>query len=993
MPKKRTSAIEQKKSDNSSMDTEKEHIVPVVGIGASAGGLESFEEFFRRFPIKSGVACVLVPHLDPDHVSMLSEILGRVTRMPVVEVKDQMPVVPNQVFIIPPNREMTIFHNKLHLSTPEFSHNQPMKIDLFFRSLAEELGDKAIGIILSGTGTDGTLGLRAIQGGGGVSFVQDPKTAKYDGMPLSAIRSGFATFVLPVEKMPEQVLATIKNLFDDVAVSHLIASDAIRSSERGAISRILMIIRTKTGHDFTQYKKSTIYRRVTRRMAVHLIGDINIYARFLEEHPDEIKTLFRELLINVTSFFRDPEAFVTLKDEILKNLILQKSEYESIRAWVPGCATGEEAYSIAIIIREILDEMGKDCKVQIYSTDIAEDVIVIARRGYYPLNITADVSSERLKKYFIREDSGFRVKKDIREMVIFAIQNVIKDPPFTRLDLLSCRNLLIYLESDLQAKLIHAFYYALRPGGILFLSPSESIGCCPDLFKQKNRKWKIYETTGTAISTRSMMESTLSWAGEETMKDTPVPISRIHETNMAELTRRALLQEYAPPSVVTDEKGNLLYVYGDTGKYLRPAPGQVSLSVIEMAREGLEFDLRTAIHTASIQKKPVFCKNLQVRTDGGFEDVDLEIRPVTGQDNGQGFLIISFLKTGIRESGEKPVQNRRVRKKGVKPAREEELEQELYYVKENLQATIEEMQAANEELKSTNEELQSTNEELQSTNEELETSREELQSVNEELLTVNAELQAKIEQLAWMQNDMKNLLNNTNIPTIFLDTGFCIRRFTPEAVKIYKLVSSDIKRPLSDIKSTIITDDLMEDASRVLESLVPIEKEIRTADNSWYLVRINPYRTLENVIDGIVLTFTDITRRKVAEEIANLARVYAENIVDTIKDPLIILDRDLSIISANRSFYQTFQIFPSDTIGKAITQIGNHQWDDPNLIRLLKEVLLEDKFFEGVEISHSFPDGGIRRMILNGRSIQAKDGGYNLILLAIEEDPGKNSMS
>ena len=992
MSKKRSSPNEPDANYHPSQKKRIETSIPIIGIGASAGGLEAFEQFFRAFPVDSGISFILISHLDPDHASMLTEILGRVTRMPVLEATDQMNVVPNQVYVIPPNREMTIFHNQLHLNIPDCSRTHPMKIDLFFRSLAEEQEEKAIGILLSGTGTDGTLGLRAIQGGGGVSIVQDPQTAKYDGMPLSAINSGYATHILAVEQMPDEVLAIVKNLFDKLAIPYL-SSDTARSPSPKTISRILMVIRSRTGHDFSQYKKSTIYRRIERRMAVHVIEDFNVYARYLEEHPDEIKTLFRELLINVTSFFRDPDAFAALKNEVLHDLIEKKGLYEPIRVWVPGCATGEESYSIAILIREELDEQGKDCKVQIYSTDITEDVIANARQGLYPTNIASDVSHERLEKYFVREKSGYRVKKEIREMIIFATQNVIKDPPFTKLDLLSCRNLLIYLESDLQARLIPAFHYALQPGGVLFLSPSESIGCCPDLFKPKNRKWKIYLSTGTAVSPRAVIEPDHLWARTDSVKDTSAPIVQIPDTNLIEQTKRTLLQVFVPPSVVTDEKGNLLYVHGDTGKFLRPAPGQVSLSVIEMAREGLELDLRTAIHAATVQKKPIVCKNLQVRTNGGFESVVLVVRPVSGLDAVKGGLIISFLLTDLQQSSVKSVQKQKVARKDIKPARQEELEHELQYVKENLQATIEEMQAANEELKSTNEELQSTNEELQSTNEELETSREEIQSVNEELLTVNAELQAKIEQLAGMQNDMNNFLNNTNIATIFLDTAFNIRRFTPEAMKVYKLVSSDTGRPLSDIKSLIIADDILDDARTVLESLIPLEKEIRTTDKIWYLVRIMPYRTLDNVIDGVVLTFTDITNRKEADERTVMALEYAENIINTLREPLVVMDRDLTVISASRSFYRTFQVSPSDTTGKKFTEIANNQWDIPNLISLLKDVLLENSFFEDIEISHEIQGTGTRTLKLNARAIQRRDGDSELILLSLDEMSDKQSGS
>lgn len=979
MPKKRP--ISGSKKEQSSELPEKnqdDNSLPIVGIGASAGGLEAFERFFHLIPIDSGIAFILVSHLDPDHESMLADILGRATKMPVFEAEDQMVVMPDHVYIIPPNREMAIFHRKIQLTIPDAARGQRMKIDLFFRSLAEEQGDKAIGIVLSGTGTDGTLGLRSIHGSGGLTFVQEPKTARYDGMPLSAIEGGYATYVLPIEQMPEKLITSVKNLFGAISIHTPASSEPFETDKKGAVSRILRIIRSRTGHDVSQYKKSTVHRRIARRMSVHVIEDISVYSRYLEENPDEVKILFREILINVTSFFRDTEAFDYLKIEVLPELIRQKGEYDSFRVWVPGCATGEEAYSLAIIIREILEVLEKDCNVQIYSTDIAEDVIAVARKGFYPQNIASDISPERLNRFFVRVDNGFLVKKDIREMIIFATQDVIKDPPFTKLDLVSCRNLLIYLEPELQSRLISAFHYGLKPGGILFLSSSESIGPYTDLFKLISRKWRIYQTTGMRTGGQRFMKTPL--IGTDSHPSIPAleEEPKHTDTTVVDMTRMALLQAYAPPSVLTDEVGNILYVHGDTGKFLRPAEGQATLSVIEMAREGLQFDLRTAIFAARTQKTVIICKNLQVRTNGGVETVTLEVRPITGSGTLQGNLIISFLISDTQGSHEESEQTRKTRKNQIRPDRTNELEQELLYTKENLKATIEEMQAANEE-------LQSTNEELQSTNEELETSKEEIQSVNEEIMTVNAELQAKIGQLARMQNDMKNLMSSTGIGTIFLDIDFAIRWFTPEAANLYKLVSSDVGRLLCDIKSMIVQDDLIEEAQTVLDSFIPLVKEIKTVDNLWFLVQIIPYRTLENVIDGVVLSFININSRKTAEEELIRTREYAMSIVNTIREPLLVLDHELKVVSASHSFYQIFQTSPAETEGKNLTDISNHQWNIPHLITLIQKVLPEKRSFHDVKVSHIFPDLGEKTLVLNARVIFGKSGVSDLILLAMED--------
>ncbi|MDO8292108.1 MAG: chemotaxis protein CheB [Gallionella sp.] len=972
------------------------HGFSIVGIGASAGGLEAFEQFFRKVPADSGMAFVLVSHLDPSHASILTEILQRTTIMPVVEAQDQMKVAPNSVYAIPPNRDMAIFHGALQLSVPDQPRGLRMPIDAFLRSLAEDQGERAVGIILSGTGTDGTLGLRAILGAGGVSLVQEPATAKYDGMPNSAINAGYATHVLPVEKMPEALLSDTRSLNQPTAAPATVTN---------GLNRILMQLRSATGHDFTQYKKSTIGRRIERRMAMHDIEDREVYARYLKEHPPEAQALFKELLINVTNFFRDPEAFDTLKQDILPQLFADKPDDYIFRVWVAGCATGEEAYSIAILLREFMEEAHREFKVLLYATDLDDDAIAVARAGAYPPNIAQDVHPERLRRFFVKDDTGYRVKKNIREMVVFAIQNVIKDPPFTRLDLLSCRNLMIYLEPEIQNRLIPTFHYALKPGGVLFLSPSESIANHPELFAPLNRKWKFYRATGSAASTRAVMTGGPVWTKDANTKEPDEVVKKTKEINFAELTKRALLQSFAPASVVTDVKGNLLYVHGDTGKYLRPAPGQATLNVIEMAREGLQLELRATLLLAAAgseaagsefaDKGAAFqSREISVKTNGHFQLVMLNVRPLPTQDSGEKLLLVSFqdvaqpisekLTPGLAYPGHGKPEHGNNATQASEHQRVEELERELAYTKENLQATIEEQQASNEELKSTNEELQSTNEELQSTNEELETSKEELQSVNEELVTVNAELQAKIEQLAGMQNDMKNLLDNVNVGTIFLDQHMAIRRFTRDAARVYRLVATDVGRPLIDIKSDIQDEDLLAKAQTVLDSLVPWEREVRTVGGAWYLARIQPYRTLDNVIDGVVLTFTDISQRIEDEAAIRNAKALAENIVNTVREPLIVLDGTLQVISASRSFYRIFQTTPENTVGHPLYELGDRQWDIPALRELLETILPRDQSFDGYLVEHDFPAIGHHKMLLNARRIVSNTGDTQLILLAME---------
>lgn len=834
---------------------------PIVGIGASAGGLEAFEAFFRACPADSGIGFVLVPHLDPDHVSLLTEILQRSTAMPVVEALDQVAVAPNHVYVIPPNREMSIIDRVLQLQLPEQPRGQRMPIDGFLRALAEDQAERAIGIILSGTATDGTLGLRAIFGAGGACLVQDPASARYDGMPQSAIAAGYATHVLPVEEMPALLLQITRKSAYRLGLPSVQPEQTL-----SGINQILLQLRSATGHDFSRYKKSTIARRIDRRMAQHAIDDLAVYARFLKDNPAEIQALFKELLINVTNFFRDPEAFIALKISILPSLLAAKPAGSMFRVWVAGCASGEEAYSIAMVLQELLDEAtltrAPAWDFQIFATDLDDDAIATARAGSYPPNIAQDVTPERLQQFFTKDETGFKVKKRIREKVVFAVHSVIKDPPFTKLDLLSCRNLLIYLETEQQERLVPSFHYALNPDGVLFLSNSESIANHPELFAALDRKWKFYRAKASAPRSVSLIRHDLIWTFMQPIEPAvPVAVGNLVTKGVAELSQRVLLQAFAPTSVTTDRLGNILYVHGDAGNYLRPPPGLISTKVVEMARPGLQLELQAALLAAATLSKPTLNREVTLPgDDGGSRTVSFSVRPLPGlAADGDSLLLVSFQDLSA------PAARRPRGKRGAAAAtsadalRVGELEREVAYARENLQSTIEAQQASNEELKSANEELQSTNEELQSTNEELETSKEELQSLNEEVLTVNSELNAKVEQLSGIQNDMKNLMDNIHTGTLFLDHQLAIRRYTREALKIYPLIASDIGRPLADIQSNFDSLSLLAELQVVLDTLVPKEREVRTADGKWYLARIQPYRTLDNVIEGVVLTFTEVT--------------------------------------------------------------------------------------------------------------------------------------
>jgi len=958
-----------KKTTAATLRTENTNF-PIVGIGASAGGLEAFEQFFHAMPVDCGLAFVLVPHLDPSHGSLLTEILQRATTMPVIEALNELPIEINHVYIIPPNRDMEIFHGELQLSIPIAPRGQRLPIDNFLRSLAEDQQENAIGIILSGTGTDGTQGARAIHGAGGIVLAQEPSTAKYDGMPTSVVHAGYATHSLPIEKMWPTLQADMRNV-------SLHIERAAPSKTVMGIKHILIQLRAITGHDFALYKQSTIGRRIERRMLQHNIDNIDIYARYLKENAAEARILFKELLINVTSFFRDTEAFAVLEKSILPTLCADKTDDFVFRAWVAGCSTGEEAYSIAILLREFMTKTRQEFKVQIYSTDLDEDVITVARSGFYAPNIVSDVTPDRLQRFFIKEESGYRIKKDIREMVVFATQNVIKDPPFTKLDLLSCRNLMIYLEAELQNRLIPTFHYALNPNGVLFLSPSEGIGNYTELFSALDRKWKFYQAIPSLLSTHLLTSQQATFAEQRKVKTVEKVTQPNKNINFSDTAPRLLAQFFAPASVITDARGDILYVHGDTGKYLRPALGLASLNIVEMAREGLTLELHAAIHAAATNGTFTLSREIQVKTNGGFSTVALSVRPLLDSEGIQNQLLVSFQDIAT------PKPLRKKATQAPESMRIGELERDLQLLKENYQVSIEEQQAFNEELKSTNEELQSTNEELQSTNEELETSKEELQSVNEELITVNSELQTKIEQLAEMQNDMKNLLDNVNIGIIFLDTYLKIRRFTREAGRVYRLVNTDVGRPLIDIKSVVEIDDLLDAAQQVLDSLIPYEREIHFDGNTWLLARIQPYRTLDNMIDGVVLTFTDISTR--VKTIVNQdALLLADGIVNTIREPVLVLDSNLVIVSASPSFYTLFHVKREDTVGRKIYHLGDKQWNIPALHELLEDILPHSQVVENYELKHDFPVIGQLKLQLNARRIVSDTGLLQLILLSMD---------
>jgi two-component system CheB/CheR fusion protein len=849
---------------------------PIVGIGASAGGLEAFEKFFTTMPADSGMAFVLVQHLDPTHNSMLVDIIRRYTRMQVLQVEDGMQVEPNTIYIIPPNRDMALMQRTLYLTKPEAARGLRLPIDFFFRSLADELQERAICIILSGTGTDGTLGMRAIKGEGGMAMVQSPASAKYDGMPQNALATGMIDFTLPPEEMPQQLMTYVQQEF----VPGKPRAKPALSQASGALQKVFLALRSQTGHDFSQYKPSTTMRRIERRMTVNQIERIDDYVQYLQQNPLEVDTLFREMLIGVTNFFRDPNAFDALKQKVIPRLFTNRPLRQPVRVWVPGCSTGEEAYSLAIVLREHLNSIGQNYSIQVFATDIDSHAIEKARAGVYPDSIAADVSSERLQQFFLHEGNSFRVVQTVREMVIFAVQNVIKDPPFSGIDLMSCRNLLIYMTSDLQQRVIPLFHYALNPGGFLFLGTSETPSESSRRFEVIDRRWSLFQRPTDDTTSGLPAGFTRPEQHQPTPRETQPPQSK---RSLRELGEQALLKAFAPVAVMINEQGDILYFHGKAGKYLEHASGEASLNLFHMARDGLHIVLPTMVREALKQQTATMREGIELKDAHEPQFVNVRVIPIE-----RDVLLVSFEDVPISEpdtSEEAALDSSSEQEKRIQA-----LQHELQSTREYLQTTIEELQSSNEEVQSSNEELQSSNEELQSTNEELETSKEELQSVNEELVTVNTELRNKIEQLTQANNDLKNLLVSMEVGTIFLDKQLHIRRFTPAAQQVVNVRDHDVGRPLNHLTATVVGVDLVQVAEGVLADLQMREQEVQNQEGAWFLLRARPYRTLENVVEGVVLTFADITQQKQVQADIYRQQQMHEAIFTQIDVPLFVLE-------------------------------------------------------------------------------------------------------
>ena len=961
--------------------------LPIVGLGASAGGLEALKSFFSAVHKDSGMAYVVVVHLSPDQPSAMADILSRGAQIPVEAAQDDAALEPNKAYVAPPGKDISIYQGKIQLFAPEDT-GPTFRIDPFLRSLADDQGPRAAAVILSGTGSDGALGIKEIKAKDGLVLVQVRESAAHGGMPSAALATG----VVDLEAKPEEMPTLLQSHFSrSLTETKEEAAKPDEEQERW-LGKIFGIIRSKLGHDFSGYKRSTIVRRAQRRMALQQIEDQEAYIRLLRGNPKEVETLFREFLIGVTHFFRDEEAFKTLQDQGIASLVDDLAGGDTVRAWVPGCSTGEEAYTVAMIIREAIDRRpGMRLNMQVFGTDIDSWAIQKARAGLFPESIAADVERPRLDRFFVREREGYRLRKEIRESVIFSVQNVLKDPPFSRLHLLCCRNLLIYLESDPQKKLIRLFHYTLQKNGILMLGSSENIGGLDRLFATVDGMWKIYRRKEVDPRVRGPLDLPAGGIPDQPEHRNVGTKPTGRREPAASVMRQELLMHFAPVAVLTEEDGSIIHVHGRTGRFLEAVTGPVTHNVLDLARQGLRLELSTAMRNAEGSVEPVYRRGIRLRSGDESMVVDVAVKRVQeGTEGPRRFLIAFFERADIE------VQTSDAAGDAAEPGDEREdriaeLEQELKETRSSHQSTIEQLESANEELRSTNEEMQSSNEELQSTNEELESSKEELQSLNEELNTVNSELQSKLDELAAANDDMRNLLNSTDVITIFVDGDLCIRRFTDTAKEIINVIQSDVGRPLRHVVSNIKDGDLAAHAEQVVDKLIPVDREVQTEEGKWYEMRIVPYRTTDNRVDGAVMTFVDIDERKKAMDVLEgvdqerkSTLELAESIINLNPQPLLVLDEDGVVTVANDAAVRMLHR-PSQSI------IGRKLFDD--LADARGAASLEEKLSESVSRISEFYGEEMtigsgaerRRFQVTGRIVPRIGGLAFRLLLAFDE--------
>ncbi len=992
---------------------------PIVAIGASAGGLEAYKEFFHALPLDTGMAFVVIQHLDPSHESMLTEIIAKVTRLPVEEVKAGAAIRPDRVYVIPPNALMAMAGGVFQLSPRGGAPGQHLAVNFFMHSLAHEHKTAAIGIILSGTGSDGTAGMEDIKAEGGITFAQDPATAKYDGMPRSAIDSGCADFILAPMDMAKELQRIQHHPYSiPDAYRKLEEPGAERLGEEAHVeeqgkepvlpaasrihtkhfSAVLAQLRKSSGVDFSQYKPNTVHRRALRRMVLLKIDSLRDYASYLKEHPEEGEKLFDDVLISVTSFFRDFEVFEALKTEVYPAIVKDKGNNGVIRMWAPGCSTGEETYSLAMTLLEFLGDRASSFQVQIFGTDLNEKGIQKARAGIYRESIANEVSPERLARFFVKVEEGYRVNKAVRDMCIFARQNLANDPPFSQMNIVVCRNLLIYVQPVLQRKIIPILHYALKPSGFLVLGSSESVSAFPELFSTVDKKYRIYAKKAITsrlhydfVQSNYPTQAMLRGSGDALKSPSAVGNDELDAQAEAD---RVVLREHSPVGVVINTEMEVVQFRGQTTPYLAPAPGKPSLSVLKLARNGLAIELRALITAAAKKGGTARKDGIAFEGDGHKRVLNLSVTPLGDRRlrkerarNRDFFLILFDEVTPPRPKAASEGKTKSRRRNGLESER---LQQELASTRDALRSAIESEDSLKEEFQSANEEILSANEELQSTNEELETSKEELQSANEELGTLNAELRSKNIELRGVSNDILNLLNSTRIPVVMLDLQLSIRRITPAATKLFKVLPADVGRPFADIKlnidaSDMTSHDLELQIAKVLDSLQPVEREVRDLKGRWHAFSILPYRTQENKIDGVVLALQDIHAVKSANEQLTKSANFFRGIIDTVREPLLVLDHEQRVVAASQSFLRTFEVTLEQTVNRPLYELGNGQWNIPALCSLLERVLPEEQAVTDFRAENDFEKLGHRTMLLNARRLVQPDQLHPMILLAIED--------
>ena len=961
---------------------------PIVGIGASAGGLEAVSHFIAHLPPDLPLGLVLVQHLDPDHASALTEVLSRVSPLPVWEVRSGMKVQPGHLYVIPPNKKLSIKKGTLRLLPRRKEEVAPNSIDYFFASLAADQGPRAIGIVLSGTGTDGTAGLQLIQRAGGTTFAQDQASSRFPGMPASAAAQGHADYILA----PEAIAASLSNLAHSPPLPRTSEPQLPPPtlSDEG-FAQICTLLRNHAGVDFSHYKPATLQRRIARRMVLQKTENLPDYLLYLRSHPEELGVLLQDILICVTKFFRDPKLFEGLKKKVFPKILKNRRPTEPIRLWVAGCSTGEEAYSLIIALVEFLEKENFHCPIQLFGTDINETVLRTARMGLYPERIKEDLSPERLRRFFTKTEGGFRINKSIRDSCMFARHNLFEDPPFSHVDLVSCRNVLIYFDATLQKRVMPVLHYALKPQGHLILGTAESVGSFADLFAITDAKYRIYEKKFTHIrpltNAAHIAASIDRQPGHRPLQTLPSLDSVLSEARKQ--ADAIILSQFVPPGVVVNSRMEILQFRGRTGPFLENAPGEASLNLLKMARQSLAIELRPLFAKSTEQKLPSSKDGISLRYNNHLFTVTLRVIPIFLASFPEPFFLVLFEEQAPPPL---PLPKNNAQLRDLTLQRElATLKTELASSKLSLQCIISEQEASNEELRAANEEILSSNEELYSTNEEMETATEELQSTNEELITLNEELQNRNLELQELSDDMVNLFGTVDLSIIMLSDDLRIRRFTPKAVKLLNILPSDIGRPISDLKIKLLLPNLIDLIHGVLESLSVKELDVQDTDHRWFFLRIRPYKTADNRINGVVLTLQDIDALKKNLAETQAARSFAEAIVSTMREPLLILDHHFKVKLANRSFYRCFHTKAESTEGRPLQDLADGAWTSPPLHNLLAKVLPNKTSFEDFRFDQEFPLIGPKSLLLNGRRIAPGPDQPALILLAMEDITGKSS--